>query len=164
TANDAARTTDRAGRAVERGEKAVSCGVDLATAIARELAANHSVVSLEQIEPRAIAKAGCSFRGADDVREEHRGEHSVRLDILPTAGLPHVSQKSPDFLVDLPGRLPDREMSGAGNFDELSPRDPLGDVSSGLERHDSVLGALQHERRYPHSAQDVPDVDLLVHS
>src|SRR5438093_6849926 len=73
-----------------------------------------------------------------------------------------VRNRLTSSLIFLAGSPTARCPARAGNFDELSPRDPLGDVSSGLERYDSVLGALQHERRYPHSAQDVPDVDLLA--
>jgi hypothetical protein len=55
--DDLASTRDRARRTVEGGEKAVACGVDLATTEAVELAADDGVMSLKKIGPGTIAVA-----------------------------------------------------------------------------------------------------------
>ena len=52
---DRAGAAHRARRAIEGGEEAVAGGVDLATAVTFELAADHAVVRL-QVAPRPIAE------------------------------------------------------------------------------------------------------------
>jgi hypothetical protein len=67
-----------AGRAVERGEEAVACGVPLLAAKARELPADESVVLREQISPVAVTEIGSPLDRPDDVGEEQCGEDTLR--------------------------------------------------------------------------------------
>src|SRR5205085_6553659 len=55
---DRAGGADRPRRPVEGGEEAVAGGVDLPSAVARELAADGNLVRLEQLAPAAIAELG----------------------------------------------------------------------------------------------------------
>jgi hypothetical protein len=43
-------------------------------------------VALQQVAPGAVAERRRSLRGADDVREQHGGEHPVGLGRVPFAG------------------------------------------------------------------------------
>ena len=94
--DDRAGAADRTRGPVERGEEAVSCGVDLATAKPGELAAHEGVMALEQLSPGAVAELDRPVRRADDVREENGREHPVGLCLLPAAGLPDVGQEPLD--------------------------------------------------------------------
>src|SRR5918912_3540752 len=59
---DRARGADRACGPVEGGEEAVAGGVDLAPAVARELAADGGLVRLEQLAPAPVAELGSTLR------------------------------------------------------------------------------------------------------
>src|SRR5207248_5374258 len=64
---------------VERGQEAVAGGVDLAPAEALELPAHRAIVRREEHGPAAVAELRGARRRADDVGEEHRGEHTIGL-------------------------------------------------------------------------------------
>src|SRR6185436_2522233 len=71
---------DGARRPVERGEEAVAAVVQRLTAMPRDLPADDGVMPVEQLAPGAIAEGRSALRRADDVGEEHRGEHAVDVD------------------------------------------------------------------------------------
>ncbi len=73
---------DRARRAVECREHAVTGHVDLVPAKARELGAHEAMVLGEQVLPGAVAEFGRLGSGADDVGEEQGGEHAVGLHLF----------------------------------------------------------------------------------
>jgi len=76
---DRLRAADRSRRAVEDRQQAIACRDDLASTEPVELLACDGVVPIEQLLPRVITERPGSFGGADDVREEHRREHSLGL-------------------------------------------------------------------------------------
>jgi hypothetical protein len=90
--DDRVRTADGPRRPVEGREEAVSGCVHLRSAEADELAADELVVALEEVAPGAVAERGRLLAGADDVGEEHRGEHAVRLGLVPP-GFPSLDQE-----------------------------------------------------------------------
>src|SRR5438552_3801789 len=91
---DRAGATDRAGRAVEGGEEAVACGVELGPAKANQLAPDQGVMLRKQLAPAGIAKLSGPRRRADDVGEEDGRKHAVRLRLLPGPFGPGVLQET----------------------------------------------------------------------
>ena len=71
---DTTGATNRPGRSVERGEKAVSLGADLPTTPARDLPPHYAVVHLEQFSPTTIAERRRALRRSDDIGEQDRRE------------------------------------------------------------------------------------------
>jgi hypothetical protein len=67
---------------VERGEEAISGGVDLVTAKAAKHGADGGVVALHMVAPASVAERRRLLRGADDVGEQDGGEHSIKLRVL----------------------------------------------------------------------------------
>src|SRR5207247_6552789 len=98
--NDCAGASDRPCRAVEGGEEAITGGVHLPAAEARELAPDNRVVVPEQLTPGAIAKRDSTFTRADNVREQDRREDALRFGLLPSPALPDPGQESLDLFDD----------------------------------------------------------------
>ena len=94
--DDRARAADRAGRPVEGREEAVARGVDLTPSEAFQISADDLVVTVEQIAPASVSELARPLGRADDVREEHRREHPVRL-----RRLAHAGQKLLDLVEDV---------------------------------------------------------------
>src|SRR5215471_12461296 len=74
---DAERAAHRPRWSVERRQESITGSIDLTATEARKFHPNQSVMRLEQIVPRSIAKSGGQLCRADDVREKHRGEDTV---------------------------------------------------------------------------------------
>ena len=68
---------DRPRGAVEGCEEAVSGGVALVAAEARELSADQRVVLCKHVAPGTVAKLRRPLGRAHDVREHQRGEHAL---------------------------------------------------------------------------------------
>ena len=83
---DRGGAADRARGPVEGGEEAVAGALHLAAAVAVERLAEERVVALEQEAPAAVAHLGGAAGGVADVREQHGGEHPVRLALVARAG------------------------------------------------------------------------------
>src|SRR5215831_17921523 len=64
---------------VEGREKAIACSVDLAATIPLKLLTHYEVVLTKKLLPCSITHLCRSLCCADDVGEEHCGEHAVRL-------------------------------------------------------------------------------------
>ena len=94
--DDGLRAADPAGRTIERGEDAVAGRVNLDTIEVRQLAAHLCEMGREQVTPRAITHCCSPLTGADDVREEHSGEHTVG---------DRLGQRRPQEELDLGGDL-----------------------------------------------------------
>ena len=75
------RAPDRPGRAVEGREDAVAHRLHLASDEARELAADHGVVGVEQVSPAAVAELTDEVGRADDVAEQDRRQNAVDIDV-----------------------------------------------------------------------------------
>src|SRR5215510_11322936 len=73
-------------RPVERSKETIACGVDLASAILAEYAANFGIERVEQHAPSAIAKCGGAFRRPRNVDKQHGREHPISLRCLPLPG------------------------------------------------------------------------------
>ena len=76
--DDRLGAADRPRRAVEGREEAVAGRVLLLAAVARQLAADEGVVTLEQLAPGTVAELGRPRVEPDDVGEEHGREDRVR--------------------------------------------------------------------------------------
>jgi hypothetical protein len=157
--DDRGSAPDRARRSVEGGEEAVPRRVDLAAAEPHELAADERVVALEELQPLAIAELGRPVREAHDVGEEHRRQHAVGLGLVPAAARPEVGQERLDGAVELGGPSVDREVPEARQLQELGLRHPLGQEARRVDRHELVLGTMEHQRGHVHGTEDVADVD-----
>jgi len=139
--------------AVERGEEAVACRVDLTPPESVQLCANERMMTLDQIRPGSVAK----FRGlcgrADDVGEQDRREDRVRF-----RPRPHALREGDDLLYQ---PLSEEEHRvGASDLHLAGVGDALGYVGSFAV--DDV--AVEHERRYTDRGQHVPDVDRHGHT
>ena len=132
-----ARALDRSTGPVERGEEAVSGGIDLIATELRETPANHRVVAVEEVTPRTVADLRRALGRADDVGAENRREHAIAtrkrgLDGRQLSRLTHgdVVGVVVDPVVDTP--------EGRRQLDESRSRNLLGEVparpSLGLAR------------------------------
>ena len=74
---DGPRALDRPRGTVERREETVAGRVDLLAAETGELSPDGSTVLREQLAPAAISQPGSLLGRADDVGEEHSGEHPI---------------------------------------------------------------------------------------
>jgi hypothetical protein len=116
------------------------------------------VVPFEEVPPAAIAEARGLLRRADDVREQHGGEHPVGL-----GAVPHAREELLDLVEDRVGVLPPGHVVLARQLDVPRPRDPPGHVAAALDLEGAVADAVQDEGRHADRRQDVPDVHLVVH-
>src|SRR5215210_148919 len=80
--HDRARAPHCTSGAVEDREEAVAARVDLAATKTRQLTPHHGVVILQNVTPATVANLDGVLRGADDIREENRGEYPVGLSRL----------------------------------------------------------------------------------
>src|ERR671934_399381 len=115
--DDRVRAADRPRRPVEGGEEPITCGVLFFASVARQLASHERVMALEQLAPGTVAELGGAVRGADDVGEEHRGEHAVRHLWRRLA-----AHEALDLLRDL-GREEDAPVVLAGHAQRVRSRD-----------------------------------------
>jgi hypothetical protein len=81
--------------------RTVSGGVELAAAKADALAPDARVVLAEHLPPAPVAELGRLRGGSDDVSEENRRQHTIRLDLVPIAMLPNAVQERLDLADDL---------------------------------------------------------------
>jgi hypothetical protein len=94
---DRTGTADRARRPVEARKEAIAGDVELRATEAHELASDDCVVALKQLPPGSVAELNGFRCRTHDVREENRGEDSVRLCLLSTARLPDVRDEPFDL-------------------------------------------------------------------
>jgi len=90
-------TGDGPGRAVERREHPVPGPIDDPPLESADLALGHVMVPVEEPTPLLVAKPRGKVRRSDDVREEHRRERAVDVDV--------VRALAGDELLDPPERL-----------------------------------------------------------
>src|SRR5687768_3204235 len=69
---------DGPARLLERGEEPVPCGVELATPMPPEGAADDGVVPSHQLTPSTVSQLGGQAGGPHDVREHHRRKEALR--------------------------------------------------------------------------------------
>src|SRR4029453_8282529 len=132
--DDRAGTADRARRSVERGEEAVTGGVELLPAEPHELSPHQRVVLGEQVAPTAVAELDQFRRRADDVGEENGREHAVGLDDVPLATIPHLAEKTLGMLSDLVRANPPAVLCPGESY-ELRSGDMARDVLAPAELH-----------------------------
>ena len=77
--DDCARTPDRPGWAVERGQETVTRSVNFSPAEASQLSSDDPMVITEQLSPLPVAERYRTLRRADDVSEQYGGEHTVEV-------------------------------------------------------------------------------------
>jgi hypothetical protein len=156
---DRARTVDGPSRPVEAGEEAVACRVDLPPPEVAELSADGLVMPLQQLPPGEVAEPGRAGSGADDVGEEHRGEHAIRF-LLPHLPFADLAQKTFQLreeairIACLGREVPPRQL------DQLCSPDVLGQVATVPNVHDLDLGSLQNQGRDADQREHVTDVHV----
>src|SRR4030095_12295575 len=101
---------------VEGGEESVPGRIDLLAAKANQLPPHELVVTLEQLAPGAGADSRRALGRAADVDEEHRGEHAVRLGLLPP-GFPGLGQELLDLVKVRLRVAGERRVVGDGKLD-----------------------------------------------
>src|SRR5207247_5196723 len=118
-----AGTLDGSSGSIEGGQEAITDSVDLSAPEPLKLASDRAVMSVEQVTPAPVAKLRCSFRGADDVSEEDRSQHTVSLRRVAGAR---------EELLDLShggGTFADKDhVVFAGKLHELGPLDVLSEI------------------------------------
>src|SRR5688572_15660093 len=154
-----ARSADRTRRTVEGRQEAVTGGVDLASAIPRELAADDVVVRPEEVGPAAIAELGRPTGRVDDVGEEYRSQHAVGV-----GRLPHSRHELLDLVHDRVARVAPRQVIDAVELDVLRSRDVGTEEAAGTDVDRTIRRRVQNQRGYPDDGQDVADIDLVVHT
>jgi len=154
---DCPGAADRARRAVEGGEEAITCSVDLAPPEPLELAPNDGPVPLEQLAPTPIAELGGSFRRADDICEEDGGENAIGLRATTRS-----RQELFHLVEDLVG-VNRWHVILAFELDEARSRDVLGDVTTLVKPRIVVAASVQDEGRDTKAREHAADVDLAVH-
>src|SRR5262249_10758797 len=158
--DDRLGAADRTRRPVETREKAVSGRVDFSTTEADELATHDRVMTLEQITPCPVSEIGCSLARADDVGEQHRRQHAIRLGCVPVARLDlrdESFQLGEDriLVADLRSEVPPRQL------DEPRPRNMIREVAAATNV-DRDLGPMQHQRWHPDLWEHCADVHIEV--
>jgi hypothetical protein len=153
---DGRRAPHPACRRVERRHEAVTHRLDLATAIPFEQPPHRAVVVREHRLPARVTDLGRSGGRPDDVREQDRREHAMRLRRRTDAGqerldLAHdgVQVTGPDHVVD------------ARELDEHRAVDVLGEVASMLHAEPTCVGPVDDEGRHPDEPEDGSEVALV---
>ena len=138
-------------RPVERGEKAVPCGIDLLAVKPLELPADDRVMPLEQLRPTLVAELVGALRRRDEIGEQNRRENAIRQRRRSHAG---------EELLDRVDRVrhEPREVLRIGRRQHAGSRDTRRDERP-LVR---VCLWLEHERRRLDGPQDGSDVDVDV--
>src|SRR5581483_814781 len=106
------------GRSVEGGQESVTCGVDLAAAESQQFAAYQRVVAFKHFAPAAVAKLDRLDRRLDDVSEENGRQHPIRLDFIPSAGLPDVGQEPLHLGLEERAAGPERQVADSRKLHE----------------------------------------------
>ena len=156
--DDRLPATDRARRAVERGEAPVAERLDLAPAELRQLTAHRRLMRRQQLAPASVAKFRGSLCRADDVREHHRRQHAVGLRHRAGTGeeLLHLAEHR--VCIARPG-----EMVDPRNLDVPGARDLRRELRACAPIHDPVGAPVDHEGRNVDRGEDGPDVDVEEH-
>src|SRR5262249_49318454 len=135
---DRARRADRPARTVKRREEPVACRVDLVAAKPHEHAPDRGMVLVEQLSPAPVAELRCAAGRVDDVREEQRRQHAVRVGNRADAG---------EELLDLVEQLVDaadpRDVIVAGKLDETCTGDLACNPSALLDVSVAVAGSVE---------------------
>jgi hypothetical protein len=84
-----------------------------------KLASYDGVMAFQQVAPSAVAELCRAVARADDVREEHRRQHSVGLSFVPSARIPEVGEEALELHRNRSVRPPDGEVARAWYLDEL---------------------------------------------
>jgi hypothetical protein len=85
-------------------------------------------VYLQHLSPAPVPKPPRLLRGADNVGEQHRGQHPRRLGEAADTG-----QELLDMAQGELRRLPDQRVLDSRKLDQLRSRDVLGEVASVLD-------------------------------
>ena len=123
------------GRAVEGGEEAVACGIDLVAAKTEKLAADEVVVTLQELAPGAVAERGQLLASAHDaVGEQNGGQSAVQARTLPNRlNTRDVVEEGFDLMVDRERCLSGGGMSCFGDLDEPRAGNLTGDKASDVD-------------------------------
>src|SRR6266536_4267175 len=118
---DRACAADGADRAVEGSEETIAGRIQLSAAESIQLRANGHMMTPDEIRPRPVTQLRSPRGRADDIREQNRCKHRIRLGLAPdTLG-------ESDDLVREPLRQP-KECVGTSDLHTAGIRDPLCDV------------------------------------
>ena len=77
--DDRPRASHLAGRAIEHCEETVTRRVHLRPSVACQQPADDGVVPFDQLAPSTVTECHRSLRGANEIREQDGGKHSVEL-------------------------------------------------------------------------------------
>src|SRR5439155_1308530 len=154
---DRTRAADRPRGPVEDREDAVAGSVDLPSMEPLQLSADRLVVRLEELAPPPVTERRRLLCRADDVREEHCHQYTIRL-----AATTNARQEVLDLVEDLVGVEP-WNMIFACELDEPRFRNAGREVSPFVCARVVISPPVEHKRRDAYCAEDVPHVDLAVH-
>src|SRR5581483_7051623 len=106
------------------------------------LAADVGVVALEELAPATVTLSRRVLGGADDVGEEHRGEHAVGPGRPPGSG-----EELLDLVQERIRISEEDDVVVSGELDEHGVRHGLAEPAAHADRNDRVAHTVQEERR-----------------
>src|SRR5438093_11738746 len=102
-------------------------------------------MALEQIAPASVTELAGALGRADDVGEEHGGEHALRL-----GRLTHAREELPDLVEDVVAVVPGNVVC-TRKLDVLRFLEVASEPPRVLDMADLVLGAMDDQCRRIHS-------------
>jgi hypothetical protein len=88
-------TSDRSGGPIERSEQPISRGFHERASVSSNLPLGKPIVRIEDVSPTLIAELGGPLRRADDVGEQDRRQHTVRVIENERVFVPEVAREDP---------------------------------------------------------------------
>lgn len=106
-----------------------------------------------------IAKRHGALGRADNVREQQRRQHPIRLGVMLHAGQKRLDLINDRIAVPMEGRMVDTRQ-----LHELRVRDLLSQMPAPTDLHHPIAGAVQHQGWHADSGQHRPDIDRQIHA
>jgi hypothetical protein len=151
---DRTGTVDCPARTREGSEESVPGALDLLAGEAVELSPDQEVVTVEQLQPAAVAQFGSLPCGVDDVGKQHGGQNPIRLS--------RVADPSEELFDLFDDRVLITERVGVIDTRELyqlRSGNVLGHIASPFHPGDPVADPVHNESRDPNGGEDVATVN-----
>ena len=138
---DRETTANGTGRAVEDGEEAVACDVDLAPAKASQQGSDAPVVRCDQVSPCPVAHPCSGLGRGDDVREEDGRQHTVEVHL----GAVRSGEEPFDGIEELVLIAGEREVVGSRELKQSRPGDICREMARTLDRLLPIVDAMRDQ-------------------
>ena len=144
---------------VERREESVTRGVDLHTAVTRELGTHDAVVSLDEPPPGRVAQLRRLRGPVHDVGEEDGREEAIGVGDGTRPREELLRRGGHRILIRVIGHV-----VRCGQLDQARVRDLRRDPAALLDLRVSVPDGMEHERRDADGRKHGTDVDIGIHA